>query len=351
MEQDARGIARHVGGALKGKGIPAVRSVASLEQAQAHDLAYLESGKHLESARASGAGLLLVYPGCPLDERPRIEVKDPKLAFIRAIALLLPPPPRPLGIHVQATVHPQAAIGKDVFVGAHAVIEAGVQVGDRCHVGPGSVLGALSRLGEDCTLVARVTLYPGVTLGARVLVHAGAVLGSDGFGFTRDEAGRLVKFPQLGGLEIGDDVEIGANATLDRGALGTTRIGSGSKIDNLVQVAHNVQVGRDCALSAQVGIAGSSELEDQVTLAGQVGIAVHVRLQRGAVVGAQAGVPSGKVIRGGEVVWGTPARPLSEFKRQHAQLSTLGELRERLRRLEERLEELAAAAQPKRPPV
>jgi UDP-3-O-[3-hydroxymyristoyl] glucosamine N-acyltransferase len=183
----------------------------------------------------------------------------------------------------------------------------------------------------------RVVLYPGTTVGERVLIHAGAVLGADGFGFSRAPDGTLVKFPQIGRLVIEDDVEIGANTTIDRGALGATIIGRGTKVDNLVQVAHNVVIGRDCALSAQVGIAGSSKIEDRVTLAGQVGIADHVRVEIGATAGAQAGIPSHKVIRAGQVVWGTPARPLAEFKRQFAHLSRIAQLRRQIRRIEEKL--------------
>ena len=203
-------------------------------------------------------------------------------------------------------------------VGERAAIGAGTQIG------PGVVVGAGARIGRDCDLGAHVVVYPGAVLGDRVIVHAGAVLGSDGFGYVRDEAtGAYAKFPQVGQLEIGDDVEIGAGTTIDRGALGATSIGRGAKLDNLVHVAHNVRIGEDTVIAAQTGVAGSSVVERDVVIAGQVGIADHVRIGRGANIGAQSGVPTGKVIRGPGVFWGSPARPLRVHLKQIAALARL----------------------------
>jgi UDP-3-O-[3-hydroxymyristoyl] glucosamine N-acyltransferase len=184
-------------------------------------------------------------------------------------------------------------------------------------------------LGESCHLVARVTVYSKTTLANRVLVHAGAVLGSDGFGFVRDEqTGAYHKFPQIGRLEIGDDVEIGANSTVDRGALDATVIEAGAKLDNMVHVGHNVRIGRDVVIAAQTGIAGSSAIQKNVVIAGQVGIADHVRVEEGAILGAQCGVPSHKVIRGsGIVFWGTPARPIRDYLKELAALARLARKR------------------------
>jgi len=205
------------------------------------------------------------------------------------------------------------------------VIDADVVIGDGSWVGAGSVIGAAVQLGKQCRIYPNVTIYPGVTLGDRVVVHAGAVLGSDGFGYVRDpDTGRYEQFPQIGTLKIEDDVEIGANATVDRGALDTTVIRRGTKIDNLVHIGHNVQVGQDVVIAAQTGISGSAVIEDGVVIAGQVGIADHVRIESGAILGAQSGVPSKKVIRGkGIVFWGTPARPIREYLRELAVLARL----------------------------
>ena len=178
----------------------------------------------------------------------------------------------------------------------------------------------------------RVCIYPGVKVGDRVILHAGVVLGSDGFGYLFAE-GRHQKFPQLGGLVVENDVEIGSNTTVDRGSLGTTRIGEGTKIDNLVQVAHNVRIGCHSIIAAQTGISGSAEIGAFATLAGQVGVADHVRIEDGAVIGAQAGIPTGKVVRKGSVMWGTPARPLSDFKKMYANLSRLPALAEKVKEL------------------
>ena len=230
-------------------------------------------------------------------------------------------------MHPTAVVAPDAQLGPDVSIDAQTVVGRNVRIGKRSRIGPGSVIFDDVTVGEDCHLVARVTVYSQTRLGDRVLVHAGAVLGSDGFGFVRDEqTGVYHKFPQTGRLEIGDDVEIGANSTVDRGALDATVIEAGAKLDNMVHVGHNVTIGRDVVIAAQTGIAGSSTIEKNVVIAGQVGIADHVRVEEGAILGAQCGVPSNKVIRGkGVVFWGTPARPIREYLKELAALAKLGE--------------------------
>jgi UDP-3-O-[3-hydroxymyristoyl] glucosamine N-acyltransferase len=207
-------------------------------------------------------------------------------------------------------------------IGAGTVIEA------FCFVGRGALVG------ENCRLHPRVTLYAGSRLGRRVEVHSGVVIGGDGFGYVFGE-GRHWKFPQIGTVEIGDDVEIGANATIDRGSLDSTQIGNGVKIDNLVQIAHNVRIGDNSVLAAQTGVSGSTTIGTRVIVGGQVGIADHCKVEDGAIVGAQAGIPTGKTIRGGQTVWGTPARPLEKFKEQHAWFARLPDLAERVRVLEE----------------
>jgi UDP-3-O-[3-hydroxymyristoyl] glucosamine N-acyltransferase len=216
-------------------------------------------------------------------------------------------------------------VGENVKIEAHVSVDKNASVGNGTRLGAGSRIGANVRIGENCNLAPNVTIYPGVRLGNRVIVHAGAVLGSDGFGYARNpETGKYVKFPQIGKLEIEDDVEIGANSTVDRGALDLTRIGRGSKIDNLVHVGHNVRIGEDVVIAAQTGLSGSAIIEDAVVIAGQVGIADHVRVESGAILGAQCGVPTRKVIRGkGIVFWGTPARPIREYLKELAVLARL----------------------------
>jgi UDP-3-O-[3-hydroxymyristoyl] glucosamine N-acyltransferase len=205
------------------------------------------------------------------------------------------------------------------------VVGEGVTIGEHTRIGAGCVIAAHAQIGSHCELYPNVTVYAGVRLGDRVIVHAGAVLGSDGFGYVRDNAtGRYEKFPQVGRLEIEEDVEIGANSTIDRGALDVTRIGRGTKIDNLVHVGHNVQIGEDVVIAAQTGLSGSAVVENDVVIGGQVGIADHVHIKQGAILGAQSGVPTKKVIRGkGVVFWGTPARPIREYLKELAVLARL----------------------------
>jgi UDP-3-O-[3-hydroxymyristoyl] glucosamine N-acyltransferase len=229
-------------------------------------------------------------------------------------------------MHESAVVHASARLGAGVGVEACSVIGENVVIGDGSWIGAGAVIGVGVVVGKECEIYPRVTIYPGTTLGDRVKVHAGAVLGSDGFGYVRDgKTGRYEKFPQIGTLHIRDDVEIGANTTVDRGALDATVIGRGTKIDNLVHVGHNVVIGEDVVLAAQVGISGSTVVGNGVVMGGQAGIGDHARIEDGVILGGQSGVLPKKVMRGkGVVFWGTPARPLREFLRQLAALARLG---------------------------
>jgi UDP-3-O-[3-hydroxymyristoyl] glucosamine N-acyltransferase len=212
------------------------------------------------------------------------------------------------------------------------VLEEGVTVGAGASIGAGVFLGRDVQVGAESILHPRVTVYPGARIGNRVVIHAGSVIGSDGFGYVFAE-GRHHKFPQLGQVIIEDDVEIGSNTTVDRGSLGNTVIGEGTKIDNLVQIAHNVRIGRHCVIAAQTGISGSVEIGDYVVMGGQVGVGDRVRIEDQAVIGAQAGIPTGKVVRRGSAMWGTPARPMSEFKKTYAQLVNLPNLAKKVREL------------------
>jgi len=334
MTRNAGEVARHVGAVVQGDERLEVAGVASPERARAEDLIYLHSPRHLERAERSAARCVLATPGTRLPGKTTLEVKDPKFAFAKAAAWLFSRP-KPLAvIHPTAIVPPNARVGANVSIGAYVVLEDDVEIGPHTVIEPFCFLGRGARVGENCWLHPRVTLYAGVRLGNRVEIHSGAVLGGDGFGYVFGE-GRHWKFPQIGDVEIDDDVEIGCGAMVDRGSLESTRIARGVKIDNLVQVAHNVKIGEHTVVAAQTGISGSSTLGKNVIVGGQVGIADHCTLQDGAVAGAQAGIPTGKTIRSGQIVWGTPARPLDKFKQQYAWFARLPEHAERVRKLEE----------------
>jgi UDP-3-O-[3-hydroxymyristoyl] glucosamine N-acyltransferase len=251
--------------------------------------------------------------------------RQPRLAFARAGKVIFPPRRREPGIASSAFVHDSVKLGKLVSVESGCYIGEGSVIGDRTRVGAGGFMAPRVTIGDDCSIKAHVSIYSDTTVGNRVVVQAGAVLGSDGFGYVRDEAsGVYEKFPQVGRLEIGDDVEIGANVTIDRGALDATVIGRGTKIDNQVHIGHNVRIGKNVVIAAQTGISGSVVIEDNVVIAGQVGIGDHVRIKEGAILGGQCGVPSHKSIRGkGIVFWGTPARPIREYLKQMAVVARL----------------------------
>ncbi|MGH9398560.1 MAG: UDP-3-O-(3-hydroxymyristoyl)glucosamine N-acyltransferase [Terriglobia bacterium] len=325
-------IARVLGGKVHGNGRAEIQTVAQLETASASELAYAEGNRALDCATLSHAGCILVIDSSSLPHRTTIEVSHPKLAFIQAAAALRPALPHPAGIHPSAVISPVARLGNGVYAGPNVVVEDEAQIGDGTILMAGACLGKGARVGAGCVLHPGVILYPGARVGDRVILHAGAVIGGDGFGYVRAESGYL-KFPQMGGVLIEDDVEIGCNTTVDRGSLGTTVIGSGTKIDNLVQVAHNVRIGRHCVIAAQTGISGSVEIGDEVVIGGQVGIGDHARIERRATVGSGAGILTGKVIREGSVVWGTPARPLAEAKRLYASFARLPELARKVKEI------------------
>ena len=331
-----RELARLVGGKAKGDLERDISGVAALDTAGEQDLAFAEGQLALRRATDSRAGCILVPEGNAVEGRTTIAVKNLRLAFIHAAEALHPQRAAQPGIHPSAQIAAGARLGPGVSVGPYAVVESGASVGAGTALGAGVYLGEGVELGERCVLYPRVSLYPGVKIGNNVILHAGVVLGSDGFGYLFAE-GRHQKFPQLGGLVIEDDVEIGANSTVDRGSLGTTWIGEGTKIDNLVQVAHNVRIGRHSVIAAQTGISGSTEIGDYVVMGGQVGIGDHARIEDGAVIGGGTGILPGKTVRKGSVMWGTPARPLSEFKKMYAQLSRLPELAQKVKEISAKL--------------
>lgn len=332
----ARELARFLEAELEGDPEQPVRGLAGPEQATAEDLIYCESEKQRARTAASRAGTALVPTGLALRGKTLLHVAKPKLAFARAATLLVETAPAARGIHPTAVIAPGTRLGPGVGIGPYAVIEDEVVIGAGSEIGAHCYLGRGTKIGERCRLYPRVTIYAGARLGSRVVVHAGAVIGSDGFGYVRGPE-RHWKFPQVGGVEIADDVEIGANTTIDRGSLSITRIQRDVKIDNLVQIAHNVEIGEHVVIAAQTGIAGSSVVERNAVVGGQVGMGDHCVVEEGAVCGSGSGILTGKKIRRGLVVWGTPARPLGEFKRQYAWFARLPELAARLKRVEEKL--------------
>jgi UDP-3-O-[3-hydroxymyristoyl] glucosamine N-acyltransferase len=335
MKQSLAILAEKLGCRLIGDGSVTVERLASLKSADAKSLVFVDDAKHFDSAMASAAGAVIagnfaasVGEGSAADKftakthKPILISPQPRLAFARAAEFLRDPATQGRGIHPSAIVA-ASVIGSNVDIGPRAVIGEQVQIGDGTTIGASCVIADGVKIGAHCRIDAHVTIYAETTLGDRVVVQAGAILGSDGFGYVRDqETGRYQQFPQIGRLVIEDDVDIGANSTIDRGALDETRIRRGTKIDNLVHVGHNVQIGQDVVIAAQTGLSGSAIVEDGVVIGGQVGIADHVRIEQGAILGAQSGIPTGKVIRGkGVVFWGTPARPIREYLKELAFLS------------------------------
>jgi UDP-3-O-[3-hydroxymyristoyl] glucosamine N-acyltransferase len=332
----AKELADFLGCALEGEGGLRISGIASPASAAAEDLIYVDSARRLEGAAASGAKCALVAPGLSLPGKTLLRHANPKLAFARAAAWLLAAPAIAKGIHPTAIVAGSARVGPGVGIGPYAVVEEDARIGGNTEIGAFCFLGRGATIGEGCRLFPRVTIYRGARLGNRVTLHSGAVIGSDGFGYV-SENGKRLKFPQTGAVEIQDDVEIGANTTIDRGSLDVTQIGAGVKLDNLVHVAHNVTIGENTVIAAQTGVSGSSTIGANVAVGGQVGIADHCEIQDGAILGAQAGIPTGKTIRKGQIVWGTPARPLAKFKEQFVWLARLPELAERIKKLEARV--------------
>jgi UDP-3-O-[3-hydroxymyristoyl] glucosamine N-acyltransferase len=333
MTRTIKELADFLGCKLEGDGAVVLSGVASPASARAEDLIYVGSARHLDRAAASAARCVIIAEGLGLPKKVLLRAANPKLAFAQAAEWLLPPTPIARGIHPTALIAPSAKLAPGAAVGPYAVIEEHVQIGAGTEIGAFCFLGRGARLGESCRLYPRVTLYPGVRLSNRVILHAGSVIGSDGFGYVA-ENGKRRKFPQVGEVDIQDDVEIGANTTIDRGSLDHTQIGAGTKLDNLVHIAHNVSIGENTVIAAQTGISGSSVIGRNVAIGGQVGVADHCGIEDSAIVGAQAGIPSGKVVRSGQIVWGTPARSLEKFKKQFAWFSRLPELAERIKRLE-----------------
>lgn len=329
-----REIADLVGGELRGDGDVEITSVADIAAAQPGQIAFYEKG---DEAPSTGASCVLTSSSDAFDDLATIVVKDPKLAFARVASILHPRKDRSPEIHSSAVISPTAKIGQNVFIGAFSCVGDNSTVGDGTHLRAGAKIGDHVSVGANCVIHPNVFVDDGCTIGDNVVLHSGVVIGADGFGYVRD-ASEYVKFPQIGTVVIENDVEIGANTCVDRAALGETRIGEGTKIDNLVQIGHNVQIGKRCVIAAQTGISGSVTIEDDCVIGGQVGFGDHVRVQSGAVIGSQAGILPGKIVRPG-VWWGTPIQPLDEYKRQNAHVKGLERLKAEVKELKSKLGE------------
>ncbi|MGH9678515.1 MAG: UDP-3-O-(3-hydroxymyristoyl)glucosamine N-acyltransferase [Candidatus Acidiferrales bacterium] len=337
MTRTASELAQFLGCTVEGDGSAALSGVAAPGSAQAMDLIYADRPKHLERAAASAAACVIVPPGLTLAGKTLLRSTNPKLAFARAAEWLMPAAPIAVGIHPTAVISPTANLAAGVAIGPYAVVEDTVKIGAGTEVGAFCFLGRGASIGEQCRLHPRVTLYAGARIGHRVILHSGAVIGSDGFGYV-EAGGKRVKFPQAGEIEIHDDVEIGANTTIDRGSLDRTEIGAGVKLDNLVHIAHNVHIGENTVMAAQTGVSGSVVIGRDVAFGGQAGLGDHCEVEDGAVIGGQAGILPGKIVRRGQLIWGTPGRPLEKFKEQFAWLGRLPELAKRIQRLEKLVE-------------
>ncbi len=340
MEATLGELARLVGGECHGPPRLVIRGIAAIDRAGPEEISFIAHPRYERLLPDSRAGAVVVSPALAHLDRPLIVAADPYLAYARMAAYFAPPREQWPGISEAAIIGPGVRLGREVSIAPLVYVGEGAALGDRVELMPGVVVGRGVRLGDDVRLYPQVTVLEGCTLGSRVTVHSGAVIGSDGYGYAFD-GHRHLKIPQLGTVVIEDDVEIGANCTIDRAALGETRIGAGAKIDNLVQIAHNVTVGEHSLLVAQVGISGSTRLGKYVTLAGQVGVAGHLEIGDRVRVGAQSGVPNS--LPAGQTFTGYPAQPHKEWLRTMAALPKVPELIRKIKRLEKQVENLTAA--------
>jgi UDP-3-O-[3-hydroxymyristoyl] glucosamine N-acyltransferase len=332
-----RELAELVGGRVVGDKERGILRIAELDKAREDEIAYVDNEKFLSAAGESKAGCLIVplADGEKFPERTSIEVANPKLAFALIGAALHPPVRREPEIHSTAVVAHSADVALTAYIGPHVEIGEHAHVGAYTRIEAGVVVGANVSVGDDCVLHPNVVLYDGVTIGNRVILHAAVCLGADGFGYVRHDHG-YQKFPQIGTVVIEDDVELGAHTCVDRAALGRTRIGRGTKLDNMVHVGHNCDIGERVVIAAQTGISGSVVIEDDAIIGGQVGFGDHTRVQKGAVIGSKAGILPGKIVRPG-VWWGIPVQPLDQYKRMNAYLNRLPE---RIKKLEQQIADL-----------
>jgi len=337
MAFTASEIAERLGGRVVGDGGIKLSGFAPADSAKEGDLTFAENENYFARAEQSRASAILIDGDFSSTKKALIKVANARVAFAKVLPLLFPPAPPTPGTHKTAIVAPSAEIDPGASIGPYCTVGERVRIGSRCILESGNYIGADCELGDDVYLFPNVTIYPRSRIGNRVRLHAGCVIGADGFGYVLDK-GEHLKVPQIGNVIIHDDVEIGANVTIDRGALGSTVIGKGTKIDNLVQIGHNVVIGEHCLIVSQVGIAGSTRLGNYVTLAGQSGLAGHLKIGNNVIVAAQAGVMNH--IPDGEKWLGAPAQPDRQQKREWINIRRLPDLIQRVAELEKQIEEL-----------
>ncbi|MBS1113604.1 MAG: lpxD [Nitrospirae bacterium] len=313
-----------------------IRGVAGINEAQQGDITFLSGRRHVKDLPHCRASCIIVQE--PLHDLPlpQLKVANPHLAFAKLLEHFYVKLFKPRGVSKDALISDKATIGEDVSIFPYSFIADGAFIGNKSVIHPFAFIGENASIGENCVIYPHVTLREKVKVGNRVIIHAGSVIGSDGFGYVFDE-GKHHKIPQVGGVIIEDDVEIGANATIDRATTGNTVIGKGTKIDNLVQIGHNVTMGNNCLIVAQVGIGGSTAMGDYVTLGGQVGVSDHTVVESGTMIGAQSGV-MGNVAKG--TYSGSPAIPHRDWLKAHVVIAKLPELYKRIKELEDKLREL-----------
>ena len=333
-------LAELVGGTVRGDGAVLIHRISDLDSAQEEEIAYLDNLKFFEVAKQSNASCLIVPQNLEGDFKSSaiIEVTNPKLAFSIIGAVLHPAKRREPTIHPSASVAETADVALTAYIGPHVCIGEYSHVGSSTRIEAGVVVGDNVTIGAGCVLHPNVVLYDNVSIGNNVILHVAVCIGADGFGYVRDRMG-YHKFPQIGTVVIEDDVELGAHTCVDRAALGRTRIGRGTKLDNMVHVGHNCDIGECVVIAAQTGISGSVVIEDDAVIGGQVGFGDHTRVQKGAIIGSKAGILPGKIVRPG-VWWGIPIQPLDEYKRLNAHLGRLPQMREEIKELRRQLAEL-----------
>lgn len=339
-------LAELVGGVAEGETDRVIAGANTIEKAGPSDLAFAANQKALQSAAGSSAGCLLVPLSFAEATPPAfIKVANPRVAFVKALDRIYPRKQRTAGIHRSAVVAATAHIGHNCYVGPYVCIGDNAQIEDGCQIGPGCVLGDDVAIGAGSTLHGHITIYDRVRIGARTIIHSGTVIGADGFGFAL-AGDHYEKFPQVGTVEIGDDVEIGANCCIDRAALGVTVIGNGTKLDNLVHVAHNCTLGRHVVVAAQTGFSGSVTVGDYAVIGGQVGIGEKAKIEAKAIVGGKAGILTSQTVHAGEPVWGIPARPVRGHLKALAYVQKLPDLNEIVREIRQRVADLESVFRP-----
>jgi len=340
IQKSLKEIARAINGEILGDENTIITGICGIKEARPGDITFLANPKYAPLMEETKASAIITARDVEFPNKPIVRTDNPSLAFVKVVSLLEPSEQkRPQGIHPSVIIGKDVKLGAGVGIGAYVVIEDGVSIGDRSIIYPQCFIGYQSSIGADALIYSHVSIRERISLGNRVIIHSGAVIGSDGFGFVKVEDAHQ-KIPQIGTVEIHDDVEIGANVTIDRARFDKTIIGKGTKIDNLVQIAHNVVIGESSIIVAQAGISGSTQIGRGVTLAGQVGVVGHISIGDGATVAAQSGVS--KSVPAATTVWGYPAKPIDQAKKINACVARLPELYEAIKGLKKRIEELEA---------